>query len=169
MSENNDIGRPTTYSQAFVDKFCDAVSTTSKSIEDICTELRKEDPNFPCPSTIYLWLAKHEEFSEQYARAKIAQVTVLINEILKIADDASRDFTLNEDGKWVIDGEHVQRSRLKIDTRKWLAGKLVPKVYGDRIIADINDISKKPINEMSKDELMREYQASKKALEELDA
>jgi hypothetical protein len=34
---------------------------------------------------------------------------------------------------WVLNGEHVQRSRLRVDTRKWFASKVAPKIYGDKI------------------------------------
>ncbi len=42
----------------------------------------------------------------------------------------------DDDEGYKLNGEHVQRSRLRIDTRKWLAGKLKPKKYGDRINLD---------------------------------
>ena len=38
-----------------------------------------------------------------------------------------------EDGKKALDHEHGQRSRLRVDTRKWAAGKMAPKRYGDKI------------------------------------
>ncbi len=50
-----------------------------------------------------------------------------------IADDGSNDFTKDKDGKAVVDHEHIQRSRLRIDTRKWIASKLLPKRYGDKL------------------------------------
>ena len=59
------------------------------------------------------------------------QADTLFDEALEIADDASGDCTVR-DGKKVLDHEHVQRSRLRVDTRKWAAGKLAPKKYGDR-------------------------------------
>ena len=59
------------------------------------------------------------------------------DQILEIADDASRDWVTkkNADGSTyqVFDGEHVQRARLRIDSRKWLMSKMAPKKYGDRI------------------------------------
>ncbi len=39
----------------------------------------------------------------------------------------------DKDGKKALDHEHVQRSRLRVDTRKWAAGKLAPKRYGDKL------------------------------------
>ncbi|MCX7120111.1 MAG: hypothetical protein NTZ86_09670 [Legionellales bacterium] len=83
-------------------------------------------------------MAVEKEFSDLYARAKRFQVEVIIDEILEIADDASNDSIVNEDGKSVIDHEHINRARLKIDTRKWLAAKLCPRLYGDKDDAYVN-------------------------------
>ena len=52
---------------------------------------------------------------------------------LEIADEASEDWITAKDGARVLDHEHVQRSRLRVDTRKWAAGKLAPKRYGDKL------------------------------------
>ena len=57
--------------------------------------------------------------------------------MLDIADDACNDWMerLGEDGQpigYQLNGDHIQRSRLRIETRKWLATKLQPKKYGDR-------------------------------------
>jgi hypothetical protein len=38
---------------------------------------------------------------------------------------------------WQANGEHLQRSRLRFDARRWLASKIMPKVYGDRITQEI--------------------------------
>ncbi len=61
------------------------------------------------------------------------QADTLFDEALEIADDASGDWIKTEDGKKILDHEHVQRSRLRVDTRKWAAGKMAPKRYGDKI------------------------------------
>lgn len=74
----------------------------------------------------------HDAFREQYARAREAQADTLADEILDIADDATNDFMMTEQGL-KYDGDSVQRSRLRVDSRKWLAGKLRPKKYGDKI------------------------------------
>jgi len=31
-----------------------------------------------------------------------------------------------------VDHEHIQRARLRVDTRKWILSKMLPKVYGDK-------------------------------------
>ncbi len=61
------------------------------------------------------------------------QADALFDEALEIADDASGDWAVDKDGKKTLDHEHVQRSRLRVDTRKWAAGKLAPKRYGDKL------------------------------------
>ena len=70
------------------------------------------------------------EFSEQYAKAKRCQVELLVDEILEIADDSSQDNSVNDQGNIAFNAERVARSRLRIDTRKWIACKLIPRVYG---------------------------------------
>ena len=69
-------------------------------------------------------------------RARIAQADLFAEECVDIADDGTNDFmeslTPSERGEpYQLRGEHVNRSRLRIDTRKWVAAKLVPRVYGD--------------------------------------
>jgi len=73
-----------------------------------------------------------------YARAREAQAEVLADEIVEIADDSSEDFIFAEgedqDGKGAkkyVNKEYVKRSALRVDARKWVAAKLLPKKYGD--------------------------------------
>ncbi len=93
------------------------------------------DKVMPAISTVMGWLfnGKHEGFSEQYARARQMQADALFDEALEIADDVSGDWSTDKDGKKVLDHEHIQRSRLRVDTRRWAAGKLAPKKYGDKL------------------------------------
>ncbi len=80
---------------------------------------------------------------DRYAQARAMQADRLAEEILDIADDATNDF-VERNGKTEVNNEHVQRSRLRIDTRKWLAGKLKPKVYGDKQTIDVNRAVRDP-------------------------
>lgn len=81
---------------------------------------------------ICIWAADDERFAKQYARAMEARMDQMAAEIEEIADDGSNDW-MEREGHTVLNGEHVQRSRLRIDTRKWLMSKMVPKKYGDRV------------------------------------
>ena len=89
----------------------------------------------PDKATVLRWLADREkaEFRDQYAHARAMQADRLFDEAIEIADDASADWVETDDGKKVLNHEHVQRSRLRVDTRKWAAGKLAPKRYGDKL------------------------------------
>lgn len=86
----------------------------------------------PAMSTVFKWLVTHSKFSEQYAHARDAQADALADEILDIADDGSRDYAM-VDGREVVDHDHIARSRLRVDTRKWIASKLKPKKYGEKL------------------------------------
>jgi len=90
----------------------------------------------PGVRTVFQWLTRHEEFAQQYAHAREAQADTLADEMLDIADDGSNDWMLrakNGSVGWEENGEAINRSRLRLDTRKWIASKLKPKKYGDKI------------------------------------
>jgi hypothetical protein len=94
------------------------------------------DASMPDRTTVYRWLEAHEDFRTKYALAAAAREDVIWDEIQDIADDASQDYKLVEKGGesvWVFDQEHLQRAKLRIDSRKWMLAKLSPKKYGDRI------------------------------------
>jgi hypothetical protein len=129
------MGRTTDYTPKLAKEICYAVSCSSHGIKKLC----KLNKHWPSHDTIYRWLANNIEFSDLYARAKRLQIEVIIDEILEIADDTSNDSIINEeDGRLTINHEHINRSRLKIDTRKWLAAKLCPRLYGDKDDAFVN-------------------------------
>jgi hypothetical protein len=134
-------GRPSDYTQETADKIC-ALITEGKSLRSIC---KAED--MPSVVTVFAWMRKHPEFLKQYAIAREEQAEGIIEECFEIADDAANDWMEQhgEDGTigWKLNGEHVQRSRLRIDTRKWAVGKLAPKKYGDRQTVEHQQLDEK--------------------------
>ena len=88
---------------------------------------------FPSLNTIAVWLGseKYKTFHEQYARAKRIQAEFMADEIIEISDDNSEDEIFTDEGKRMLNKEFVLRSRLRVDSRKWIAAKLLPKKYGD--------------------------------------
>jgi hypothetical protein len=120
-------GRPSDYSQQIASTICLRLAEGA-SLREICTV-----DDMPAQSTVYLWLQKHSEFSEQYARAREAQAEHWAEEILEIADDGSNDSYKDDNGNVRTDQEVVARSRLRVDSRKWLMSKLAPKKYGDKV------------------------------------
>ena len=87
-------------------------------------------------STFFEWLQKDtsKQYAESYTRACEIRAEKLTDEILQIADEANADIVGVDEktGKPIVNGEAINRSRLKV-ARKWLAGKLAPKKYGDKI------------------------------------
>jgi len=99
------------------------------------------DEGMPAKATVFAWLADDKSFSDQYARAREAQADAVFDDILTIADDGRNDWMerLGDEGQgvgWRENGEAIRRSQLRIEARKWMAGKLKPKKYGERL--DIN-------------------------------
>lgn len=88
-------------------------------------------------AAFFEWLLKDtsKQYAESYARACEIRAEKLTDEILQIADEANADIVGVDEktGKPIVNGEAINRSRLKVDARKWLAGKLAPKKYGDKI------------------------------------
>lgn len=128
-------GRPSDYTPELVDRIC-AELACGKSIRTVC----KAD-DMPSVQTIFSWLRLKPEFLDRYARAKNEAADALVEEMLDIADDGSNDWmeVHDKDGACIgykVNGEHVQRSRLRVDSRKWIASKLKPKKYGDSV--DLN-------------------------------
>lgn len=126
-------GRPSDYTPELADKICSQLAD-GDSMRTVC----KPD-DMPNKATVFKWLRIHEEFNDQYVKAKEESADALTDEILDIADNSNNDWMeQNGDSEgYRINGEAVQRSRLRIDSRKWLASKLKPKKYGDKIQQEI--------------------------------
>jgi hypothetical protein len=131
------MARPTDYNQEIADKICEAIAD-GQSLRSVCS-----DDDMPNKATVFRWLGLHKEFSDQYARAREEQAESLADEIVSIADSAGNplmveDVPLLKDGEPVMyaDASAVAHARLKVDARKWVASKLKPKKYGDKLDVD---------------------------------
>jgi len=121
-------GRPSKYTDKLADKICQMIAQ-GQSVRSICA---KKD--MISMQTFFRWLRENDKFREQYARACEERSYMHAEDIIEIADNATNDYMekLEGDG-YIFNSENVQRSRLRIDTRKWLMSKLNPKVYGDKL------------------------------------
>lgn len=117
-------GRPSEYSEETAAVICERL-ISGESLRKICL-----DEGMPAQSTVCRWLANNEPFRKQYAHAREIQADTIFDECLDIADDGVNDY-MGDDEKY--NGDAVQRSRLRIDTRRWMAGKLAPKRYGEKM------------------------------------
>jgi hypothetical protein len=125
--EKNDLGRPSDYSFELSEEICLRLSY-GEGLVKIC-----KDPLMPHRSTVIRWIAKHPDFCDRYALAREAQADYLLEELIDIADDKENDTYEDAKGNIRVDHENVNRSRLRVDTRKWVISKLAPKKYGDRV------------------------------------
>lgn len=83
-------------------------------------------------STFLWWKDRDPSRVDQYARARDACIDHWADETIDIADDGSRDYRMGEHGP-VVDFDHIARSKLRVDSRKWMASKLKPEKYGERV------------------------------------
>jgi transposase-like protein len=104
----------TTFTAEIGNRICAELSA-GKSLRSVCTEFGL------ARQTVFDWLRRQPEFAEQYAIAKEESADYLAEEMLEIADDRSED---------------PQSRRVRVDTRKWIASKMKPKKYGEKL--DVN-------------------------------
>lgn len=107
-----------------------------KSIKTI-----SKDPSMPGFSTLWKWISEDEEINKKYWLAKQVTADIYAEEIVDIADDGSNDWMESNDPKnagYALNKENIQRSRLRVDARKWSAAKLMPKRYSERVANEIS-------------------------------
>lgn len=142
-------GRPSKFTDATATRIC-ARLAAGETLRAIC-----RDDGMPAHSTVLDWVKAKETFSDQYARAREKGYALLADEILEIADDGRNDtYVIDEEtGQRGTDHDVIARSRLRVDTRKWLLSKCLPKIYGDKLQVDANVTH--DISNLTDDELAR--------------
>lgn len=119
------------FSDEIFDKICDRIAC-GESVNQIC-----KDPEMISRETFYAAMRpdteKAKALADKYARAMAVRADYYAEEIIEISDAASKDIGIDADGNPYIDGFAVNRARLMVDSRKWYAGKLNAKKYGDRV------------------------------------
>lgn len=86
----------------------------------------------PHRNTVRNWSESEPDISVRIARAREDGEDRLAAECLEIADDSTNDYIETKHGPQ-LNAEHVQRSKLRIETRLKLLAKWNPKKYGDRL------------------------------------
>lgn len=131
-SQPKKTGRPSSYTQEMGEKICRLLAR-GMTLTKIC-----KDPELPDDDTVRRWaLDDAHAFYGQYARARMIGYHRMADEILDFSDDDGDDWTIRDDGDGNVrrthNAEATARSRLKVDTRKWLLSKALPKLYGDKL------------------------------------
>jgi hypothetical protein len=140
-AEDHKVGRPTLYNSELGKIICDKIAN-GMSFKQF-----DADPDMPRGSTIIDWYFDNAggEFGEWYEKAQRTRLFAMAHETLDISDASQGDVTCDEYGNPRCDHEYVARSRLRVDTRKWLAAKLLHNMFGDRVEVDNKGNSCTPI------------------------
>lgn len=142
------IGRPSKNTPELRQEICDRLSK-GEPLAQIC-----RDDWMPALRTVYDWMEVDAEFSAHFARARLSGFDIIAQDCITIADDGTNDYMakLAEDGNesaLAYNSEHVQRSKLRVETRLKLLAKWDPKRYGERQQVDVNDVTPpRPIEEV---------------------
>jgi hypothetical protein len=121
-------GRPSSYNVETADEICIQIAE-GKSLKAICRE--EWSPDFV---TVWRWLKSHEDFRNRYVEAREISLEGMADDLMEIADDGRNDWILSTDPEnpgYRFNGEHYARSRLRVDTRKFVLSKL-SKAYSDK-------------------------------------
>lgn len=124
MSAVKKVGRASGYNEEFAALVCEEISGGA-SLRSIC---RRE--NMPSQNSVFSWLRRFPEFASQYTRACQARADAMAEEIIDIADDGSNDTYANEDGDVQINTDVIQRSKLRVEIRKWIMARMSQEVWG---------------------------------------
>jgi hypothetical protein len=124
------MGQPSGFTQEIADDICAKLSK-GMSLRSIC-----RDDKMPSTSMVFRWLRDNKVFRDQYIHARDDQAETIFDQMVDIADESVNDF-IEVDGREIPNQEAIQRSRLRIDTRKWVLGKMKPKKYGDHLDVDV--------------------------------
>ncbi len=113
-----------------IDLICE-LTATGWSVRQIAAQLKCD------PAAIRQWRREDGVFAEKFHLAKQEQMYWFAEEIIEISDNGSNDWMhreLEAGGiETIPDIEHLNRSRMRIDTRKWLMAKMAPRWFGDRV------------------------------------
>lgn len=140
-------GRPRVHDRATVGLDVCVKIAGGMLVKDACAEHGLD------PATLWRWAAADKEFGNVYARAREAQAHAIAEDAIRIADGVDLEAqdrleamvesiaTADDDDKErllnSLQAVAVQRDRLRVDTRKWLASKIAPKLYGERQAVDV--------------------------------
>jgi hypothetical protein len=107
-------GRPTTYTEELGKRICHEIAGSDQGLR----KLLAEHDDFPTLQTVLQWTRNNAQFADHFAQAKRQQIEAMAEDIVDLSNDDSID---------------PNDKRIRIDTRKWLLSKLIPRTYGDKL------------------------------------
>ncbi len=134
------------FNQVAADAVC-AMLEDGKSLRAACRELELT------PSTVLQWSKDNADFQKQYTCARETGYKLLADEIIDIADEKEVQVRYDgEDTTLDLSPTAIARNRLRVDTRKWMLSKMLPKIYGDKL--ELSGDPDKPLTTVTRVELV---------------
>jgi hypothetical protein len=135
----NKGGKPSKYDPLIAQQMCELLSE-GIPLRQIC----RENEGFPAWRTVYDWMKRDPDLTAAIAHARDMGYDAMAEECLDIADNAGNDWMERLDAEgipvgWQVNGENIQRSKLRIETRLKLLAKFNPKKYGDKVVHSGDD------------------------------
>jgi len=140
-----------------MEAICNDLIKTSYGLNYIC----RHNDEYPSQASVFGWFNREDQSGgdkpllDMYARAKRLQADYVVDEMHEIADDGTNDYMekIGKDGETyeVVNQEAINRSRLRIDTRKWTSSKLNNRKYGDKL--ELAGSEERPLSKLSDEEL----------------
>ncbi|WP_053069665.1 hypothetical protein [Xanthomonas sp. NCPPB 1128] len=161
------MARPSKYSQALLDRICQELAK-GRPLTVICREISDEGTAL-APRTVRDWINERDADDKLTERARHVSAAIacarelgeeaLAEQCLEIADDSRNDWMdrAAEKGDEIalqFNGEHVQRSKLRIETRLKLLAKFNPKRWGDKVAQEISGPGGAPVQSVTRIELV---------------
>jgi len=164
------MGRPTIYTPELAESICERIANgeTLASIVD--------DDGSPKNTTIHRWLEEKPDFRAAYERARVIQAELEFDRLKEMADDGRNDWMEARDSKgeimgWRVNGEAVQRSRLRVETAKWRVSMMNPARFATVQRQEVSGPGGGPIEIMAstaRDRITAIIMAGQKILPKLD-
>lgn len=111
--------------KTYLPAVCEIVAA-GNSVRSACGRLKIDEGTFRS------FLRRTPEANDAIGLARDMGCDAMADECIEIADDSTKDKVKGARGEMVLDTEHVQRSRIRIDTRLRLMGKWSQR-YGDKV------------------------------------
>jgi hypothetical protein len=130
------------YSEWITGEICHRMAT-GEALKAIC-----RSPGMPTFQSVLRWVNEIPEFAKSYAIACDMRAQSIADEILEIADTpttGTRTKTFADGSEEITTLDQVERSKLRVDSRKWLLARLSPKRYGDRLLNEITGADGGPV------------------------
>ena len=132
--ESRGRGRPTDYTDELATEIC-ARLVSGEPLTAIC---RAE--HMPDVRTVYRWLMVHDNFCQMYMIAREDQADTYADEIIDIADTPQLGTVIKtkpDGSQEVREGDMIEHRRLRVDARKWVAAKLKPRKYSEKLMQEL--------------------------------